>query len=68
MPISEFSVSVDRTINLGNYENLKIDARVDVTINEGEDYEALREEAKTKLRALLEDAYRISKRQQRSTG
>jgi hypothetical protein len=68
MPISEFSMSVGRTINLGNYENLKIDARVDVTINEGEDYEALREEAKTKLRALLEDAYRISKRQQRSTG
>ena len=61
MPISEFHLSVNRTINLGNYENLKIEASVKVSLAEGDDHATLRKEARAELRSLLEDAYRCGR-------
>ena len=62
MPISEFTISVGRTINMENYENLKIDASVKVQLAEGDVYKTVRDEARVELRSLLEDAYRAGRR------
>jgi hypothetical protein len=65
MPISEFTISVGRTINMGNYENLKIDASVTVQMAEGDDYAVTKQEAREELRSLLESAYRAGIRRTR---
>jgi len=57
MGIIEFSVGTSRTINLGNYESLKIEASVTVEVHEGVDWKELRDNAQKELRRLLEDTY-----------
>jgi hypothetical protein len=55
--IIEFVVGTSRTINLGNYESLKIEASVTVEVHEGSDWAKLRANAQKELRRLLEDTY-----------
>jgi hypothetical protein len=55
--IIEFAVGTSRTINLGNYESLKIEASVTVEVHEGDNMAELRANAQKELRKLLEETY-----------
>lgn len=54
----EFSVGCSRTINLGNYESIKIEASVTMEIHEETDLELLKKRAQVELRNLLEQTYK----------
>jgi hypothetical protein len=55
--ISQFSVGVSRTINLGNFESLRVEATIRVEVSEDGDLEQLKLDAQTQLRRLLEETY-----------
>jgi hypothetical protein len=60
--ISQFSVGCSRTINLGNFESLRIEATITFNVPEGAQddnrFVVLKETAQVELRQLLEDTYR----------
>jgi hypothetical protein len=56
--IKEFTIGKSHTINLGNYESMRIEASVTVTVNDGDDWPALKDAAQRELRVLLEETYR----------
>jgi hypothetical protein len=56
--IKEFSVGCSRTINLGNFESLRVEASVTIEVPETGDLQSLKDAAQVELRALLEDTYR----------
>lgn len=63
--IKEFSIGCSRTVNLGNFESLRIEASVtidciseDPEFSTGRDLASLKEAAQVELRALLEETYR----------
>ena len=58
LELIEFTVGCSRTINLGNYESIKVEASVTMEIHEETDLEELKTRAQTELRQLLEDTYR----------
>ena len=58
LELIEFSVGCSRTINLGNYKSIKVEASVTMEIHEETDLEELKTRAQTELRQLLEDTYR----------
>jgi hypothetical protein len=60
--IKEFTIGASHTINLGNYESLKIEASITVTPNEGEITEQEKTEAQSDLRALLVATYNDQRR------
>lgn len=60
--ISQFSVGCSRTINLGNFESLRIEATITIDIPEDSNIENLRDKAQSELRQLLEDTYRAQHR------
>lgn len=62
MAITEIKIGVSRSINLGNYENAKLEAALTVAINEGDDVEAVKAGLLPELRALLETAWRAQQR------
>ena len=57
MRISQFTVTTSRTINLGNFESLRIEASVATDLNGEDDMAVARSEAQKALRQLLEDTY-----------
>lgn len=58
MSVSELRVGAARTINLGNFESLRIEASVTMNIAEGDDVAAVQIKAQAELRQLMEDTYR----------
>jgi hypothetical protein len=56
--VKEFTVGTAHTINLGNYESLRVEASITIT---GEDTEEALDLAQIKLRKLLEDTYRAQR-------
>ena len=60
--ITEIHVGMSRTINLGNWESMRIEASVTVSIPEGDDMGAVKARVQTELRGLLEDTYRAQHR------
>ena len=62
MPISQFTVGVSRTINLGNFESLRVEASVVMDVLENDSSPAGRKElseiAQAELRRLMEETYR----------
>jgi hypothetical protein len=56
--IKEFSIGCSRTINLGNFESLRVEASVTMDVSENVDLQSCKEAAQVELRALLEDTYR----------
>ena len=64
--ITEFRVGVARTINLGNYESLRIEASVTMSVPEvagspnevAANLDDLKGVAQTELRKLMEQTYR----------
>jgi hypothetical protein len=59
--IKEFRVGVSHTINLGNYESMKVEAEVTVDA-EGLEWETLRHDAQDGLRVLLADSFKAQVR------
>lgn len=58
MPITAFTVGASRTINLGNFESLRIEASVTVETDPAKPEQLQRDNAQTELRNLLEQTYR----------
>ena len=62
MVVSEFSVGCSKTINLGNFQSLRIEASVTVSLNPDDDMQDAATAAQTELRALLEETYKAQYR------
>lgn len=60
MSISQFTIGVSRTMNLGNFESLRVEASItwDLDSNDGNGIEMAKAKAQTQLRQLLEETYR----------
>ena len=61
MRIKEITVGASRTINLGNYNSIKVEGRATIELGEGEDgspfIEAAREKGIEEVRCQLKEAY-----------
>jgi endonuclease IV len=64
--IKDFTVHAGHTINLGNFENLKIEASVTFTVEDGEDFAVIKVRAQQDLRALLEETFRAQRSKMRT--
>lgn len=64
--ITEFSVGASRTINLGNYESLRIEASVTVAMDAQDSLAQASEAAQKELRQLLEQTYKAQYRHAQS--
>ena len=56
--ITQFTVGCSRTINLGNFESLRVEATIRVDCPEDGDFPQMKIGAQTQLRQLLEDTYK----------
>lgn len=57
MLIREISIGCSKTINLGNYQSLRIEAAVTVTVEPHDDLRQASAEAQLELGRLLEETY-----------
>jgi hypothetical protein len=55
--ITQFTVGCSRTVNLGNFESIRIEAQVVIVVNEEQDFASLKDAAQVELRALMEETY-----------
>lgn len=55
--ITEFSLGCSKVINLGNYQNIKIEASLVVSLDPGETLADASATAQNELRQLLEQTY-----------
>lgn len=55
--ITEFSLGCSKVINLGNYQNIKIEASLVVALDPGETLADASATAQNELRQLLEQTY-----------
>ena len=62
LTVVEFSIGASHTVNLGNYNSIKIDAGLTITVKEGADFAALRTQAQEVLRNMLEETYKAQRR------
>lgn len=58
MSISEIRVGIARTINLGNFESLRIEGSIAATLGPFESAPHVKAQLQTELRALMEETYR----------
>jgi len=56
--IREFSVGCSKTVNLGNYNSIRVEASLTLVVPERTTLEAMKPKALEDLRLLLEDVYR----------
>lgn len=59
--IQQFTIGCSKTINLGNFQNIKIEAQLVIAVPEHETqsgYEAMVERAQGELKHLLETTYK----------
>lgn len=59
--ITQFTIACSKTINLGNFQNIKIEAQVVVQVPDSADndaYQQLKREAQAELTRLLEETYK----------
>jgi hypothetical protein len=60
MKLKELKIEVSRTFNLGNYQNLRVEAGLVVSIEAGDDLEVLRARMLDEIRKSLSAAYRAN--------
>ncbi|CAH2606477.1 conserved protein of unknown function (plasmid) [Rhodovastum atsumiense] len=53
MKITELRVSVAKTVNLGNYNSIRLEAGATVAIEDGDDLDAVRAEMMTEINTSL---------------
>jgi hypothetical protein len=63
MRITEIRLGVNRTISLGKYEFIRLDAGLTAAIAEDDDIAAARAALQVELRAMLEETYRAQMKQ-----
>lgn len=64
--ITEFSIGCSKTINLGNYQSIRIEASVTVQMDPKETLADASAAAQDELRQLLENTYKAQYRQAQS--
>jgi hypothetical protein len=63
MILKQFMVGCGKTINLGNFQSLKIEAQVFIEVREGENnLDGLKIEAQEELKHLLEQTYKAQRK------
>ncbi len=67
MIINEIRIGIARTINLGNFESLRVEGSVTATIPEGDDLAAAKRSLQTELRMLLEETYLAQHKMKKET-
>jgi hypothetical protein len=58
MPITAFTIGVSRTINLGNFESLRVESSITWELSADQGVEQQKELAQVQLRGLLEQTYK----------
>lgn len=64
--VTEFSIGVSKTINLGNFQSLRVEASVTISMDPGETLADASAAGQEELRRLLEETYRAQYRQAQS--
>ncbi len=62
MKIDQLTLTASKTVNIGNFNNIKISAGVTVTIEEGDDMIAVREAVNNELRDAMVATWRAQRR------
>lgn len=62
--ITEFRIGCSHTINLGDYNSIRVEATVTVAVEDGAKVIDLLGGAQAELRRLLEDTYKAQRRNQ----
>lgn len=67
--IREFTVGASHTVNLGNYESIKVEAQVVIDVPDGATdddrvWTQMKADAQIQLRKLLEETYKAQSRKQ----
>lgn len=62
LKVIEFRIGAGHTVNLGNFNSIKIEAGLTIAVQEGSDLLALRTQAQDVLRNMLEETYRAQRR------
>ena len=65
--IKGFEIGYSRTINLGNYESLRVDAKLIVSLQDGDDWVEIKKASQIELRQLLEETYKAQSKQKGAT-
>jgi len=60
MGVKEFTVGCSKTINMGNFSSIKVEAAITMAVNEGETYAQLRKDAQALVKEQLEETYRTN--------
>ena len=55
--ITEFRIGTSHTVNLGNFESVRIEAQITVSVPEDANLDELKLAAQAELRKLLEETY-----------
>lgn len=61
--VTEFSLGCSKTINLGNYQSIRIEASVTISMDPGETLADASAAGQEELRRLLEETYKAQYRQ-----
>ncbi len=62
MLITELRVQVSKTINLGNFNSIKIEGGLTAALGEGESLDAAKTAVQRELKLLLDETYRAQKK------
>ena len=63
--IKEFVLGCSKTVNLGNYNSIRVEASVTVTVPEGDDFAALKAIAQEDIKIMIEETYTAQLKAQR---
>jgi hypothetical protein len=56
--ITRFQIGCSHTVNLGNFNSIRVECSLTVDVPEGDDYQVLADKAQKELRELLEETWR----------
>ena len=62
LAVVEFKIGAGHTVNLGNFNSIKVEAGLTIQVQEGSDLTKLRAQAQEVLRNMLEETYRAQRR------
>ena len=63
--IKEFVLGCSKTVNLGNYNSIRVEASVTVTVPECDDFAALKAIAQEDIKIMIEETYTAQLKAQR---
>jgi hypothetical protein len=65
--IREFTVGASKTVNMGNFNSLRVEASVTYTLEEGQEFRDQYTICMHQLKSMLNDNYKIQLKQQDTT-